>query len=161
LLSGTFFVGQVGYLVWADKRIQFNVSSVNQNVVTFSDGIGNALPNVGTEVAVFMGPSGYQEIDLDVETTTLRRGNYNTQDNAIPTSEALGSEALPNSFFRSTKPDYFGTLPWPAIDPLNPHPTFESIPAGYRYARGTAVPGVAQSVSAPSAPSGLSVTASN
>ena len=161
LLSGTFFVGQLGYLLWADKRVQFSVSSINSSGISFSGSIGNTLPEVGTEVSVFMGPSGYQESDLDVEATTLRRGNYNTKDNAIPASEALGSDTLPNSLFRSAKPDYFGSLPWPAIDPLNPNPSFESIPAGYRYARGTAVPGLAQSGSVPSAPSNLAVSASN
>lgn len=161
LLKGSFFVGQLGYLLWGNKRIQFNVSSSSSNGISFTGGIGDALPEVDTEVSVFMGPSGYQEIDLDVEATTLRRGNYNTQDNAIPASEALGSETLPNSLFRSAKPDYFGSLPWPAIDPLNPNPSFESIPAGYRYARGTAVPGLAQSGSVPSAPSNLAVSASN
>ncbi len=159
LLSGSFFVGQLGYMLWDNKRIQFSVSSINSNGISFSSGIGNALPEVGTEVSVFMGPSGYQESDLDVEATTLRRGNFNTKDNAIPASEALGADTLPNSLFRSAKPEYFGSLPWPAIDPLNPNPSFESIPAGYRYVRGTAVPGLPQTVAVPSAPSLLSVSA--
>lgn len=156
LTGGTFFVGQLGYLLWENKRVQFNVTSVGSNGIAFSGGIGNALPEVGTECSVFMGPSGYQESDLDVEATTLRRGNYNTKDNAIPASEALGAEVLPASLFRSSKPAYFGNLPWPAFDPLNPNPSFESIPAGYRYAKGIPVPGIAVE-SLPPAPSSLRV----
>ncbi|HRP05385.1 MAG TPA: glycosyl hydrolase family 28-related protein, partial [Opitutaceae bacterium] len=58
LTGGTFFVGQLGYLLWENKRVQFNVTSVGSNGIAFSGGIGNALPEVGTECSVFMGPSG-------------------------------------------------------------------------------------------------------
>lgn len=160
LTNGTFFVGQLGYLVWDNKRVQISASSVGSTGVSFSDSLGPALPSVGTQVSVFMGPGGYQESDLDVEATTLLRGNYNSRDNAIPVREALGSDTLPDSLFRSSKPAYFGSLPWPAFDPRHPKPSFESIPAGYRYAKGTNVPGLPQAPAVPNPPSGLSVGAS-
>ncbi len=158
LSKGSFFVGQLGYLVWTGGRLQFSATSVQSEVIGFSNASGTALPPLGTEVSVYMGPSGYQELDLDVEATTIRKGNYNYLDRRIPADETLNSETLPDSLFRSSKPAYFGNLPWPAFDPLNPNPSFESIPAGYRYARGASVPGIVVE-SLPQAPSSLRVDA--
>lgn len=156
LRTGSFFVGQLGYLLWGNSRVQFTVNTVQGKEIGFSNASGTPLPDIGTEVVLFMGPSGYQELDLDVEATTLRKGNYNYQDRAIPASESLGADTLPPSLFRSSKPDYFGNLAWPAFDPLNPNPSFSSIPAGYRYANGTSVPGTIVTAK-PVAPSGLRV----
>ncbi|MBE7537027.1 MAG: right-handed parallel beta-helix repeat-containing protein [Opitutaceae bacterium] len=99
LTKGTFFVGQLGYLLWDNKRIQFSVSSIGTNGVSFSGGIGAVLPAEGTLVSVFMGPAGYQEMDLDVEATTLLRGNFNSGDNGIPVNESLGSDSCLIHFF--------------------------------------------------------------
>ena len=43
------------------------------------------------------GPGGFQEVDLGVEATLIRKGNYNYFAKAIPASESLGGDALPNS----------------------------------------------------------------
>ena len=89
------------------------------------------------------GTGGFEEKDLDVQTTTVFKGNYNTQDAAIPAGEALGSDTLPNSFCRTTKPAFFGSLTWPAFDPTNVGtPSYDQIPAGYRYVHGIDPPGV-------------------
>jgi hypothetical protein len=63
------------------------------------------------------GPGGFQELDLDVKATTLRRGNYNYRDNGVPESESLGGAALPKSLYRTEKPAWFGSLNWPAFGP--------------------------------------------
>lgn len=81
------------------------------------------------------GPGGFQEMDLDVQATTLLKGNYNYLAKAIPANETL-TEALPPSLYRSAKPAWFGALAWPPFDPANPNPTHASIPAGQRFANG-------------------------
>ena len=63
------------------------------------------------------GPSGFQELDLDVKATALLRGNYNYKDNGVPESEALGQAALPKSLYLKEKPAWFGNLDWPAFGP--------------------------------------------
>lgn len=156
LNSGAFFVGQLGHIIWENSRVQFTVSTIQGREIGFSNASGSPLPQVGTQVAVFMGSSGYQELDLDVEATTLKKGNYNYRDRAIPANESVGADSLPPSLFRSTKPDYFGSLAWPAFDPFNPNPSFASIPAGYRYANGAPAPGT-NVVSKPDAPSNLRI----
>ena len=62
-------------------------------------------------------PSGYQERDLDVSTTLIRKGNYNTANQAVPAGESLGGETIPNSYYLSGKPSWFASLSWPPFDP--------------------------------------------
>jgi hypothetical protein len=78
------------------------------------------------------GPSGFQELDLDVKATTLLRGNYNYRDNGVPESESLAGAALPKSLYLKDKPAWFGDLPWP---PFGPDTDFEKnkIPAQVRF----------------------------
>jgi hypothetical protein len=78
------------------------------------------------------GPSGFQEIDLDVRATTILKGNYNYKDRGVPASESLGGAVLPKSLYRTEKPAWFGTLAWP---PYGPDTTFEKnkIPAQVRF----------------------------
>jgi hypothetical protein len=82
------------------------------------------------------GASGFQELDLDVQATTVLKANYSSVAGGIPSSEALGSDTLPNSLFRSVKPAWFGNLAWPAFNPFSPNQSIQAIPAGYRYVNG-------------------------
>jgi hypothetical protein len=85
------------------------------------------------------GQTAFEEIDLDVAATTILKGNYNFSTNSVPAGEALGGDTLPNSLFRSSKPDYFGALDWPPVDPTSPPSSADPaddygiIPAGYRF----------------------------
>jgi hypothetical protein len=89
------------------------------------------------------GPNGFQEFDLDVAATTIRKGNWNAKDGGVPTTETLGTDTLPSSLYRTTRPAWFGNLTWPAFSPSNPNQSFEAIPAGYRYLHpGSEAPGV-------------------
>jgi hypothetical protein len=63
------------------------------------------------------GPGGFQELDLDVKTTTLLAGNYNYRDNGVPARESLGGATLPKSLYLKEKPAWFGDLRWPAFGP--------------------------------------------
>jgi len=78
------------------------------------------------------GPSGFQELDLDVKATTLLKGNYNYKDNGVPESESLSPAALPKSLYLKDKPAWFGNLNWPAF---GPDTAFEKnrIPAQVRF----------------------------
>ncbi len=83
------------------------------------------------------GASGFQELDLDVQATTILKANYNTVAGGIPANESLGSDTLPVSLYRSSKPVWFGSLTWPAFNPFSPNQNIQAIPAGYRYVNGS------------------------
>ena len=70
--------------------------------------------------------------------TLLRKANYNTVNNGIPTSESIGSQSLRTSYLYSQKPEWFGNRPWPWVDPQNFAQSNDpsSFPAGYRAING-------------------------
>jgi hypothetical protein len=117
-------------------------TSQNGNVISFKNASG--LPALGTKFTVWWGPAGFQESDLDVERTTIRKANYHAWNEgglAIPAAEMIAPETLPASLYRASKPEWFGNLNWPPFDPFNPNPSYTSIPAGYRYMNNGAEPG--------------------
>lgn len=77
----------------------------------------------------------YVERTTTAPGTTLIEGNWDATTGAVDWS---GDElAVPASLFLTTKPDFFGSLPWPPVDPgatATDDPTI--IPAGYRYVHG-------------------------
>lgn len=126
------------------RRDWETVQAVNSPSVTLGDGAsastGTVLPAQGTAIRLWPGAPGFQELDLDVEPTTLRKGNYlalATGGGAVPATEALNGDPLPSSLFRTSKPVWFGALAWPAFDPFNPNQNADAIPAGYRFVHGT------------------------
>ena len=87
------------------------------------------------------GGKALQELDLNVKNTLLRHGNYDYLNHSIAWAAAITDQAIPNSYFRSSKPAWFGNLAWPPFDPANPPGAFNEsnicrIPAGYRYVHG-------------------------
>jgi hypothetical protein len=131
--------GQYVTIHWATGGARFTPSSSSGKVVSIS-GASASLPPVGTALNVFAGAAGYQELDLDVGRTTLVKGNYLAWSEggmSIPAAESVGSDVLPHSLFRSSKPEWFGDRPWPAFDPLSPVLGIDRIPAGYRYMNGS------------------------
>jgi hypothetical protein len=96
---------------------------------------GAVLPALDSDSAVIPGTAGYQEKDLDVLATAIQKANwYLTHGGAIKSGEELEiGETIPDSYFRSSKPAFFGSLAWPAYDPINPRtPSAEHTPSGYR-----------------------------
>lgn len=73
-----------------------------------------------------------------VNSTMDRLGNYNYFDAAIPAGESLGGDTVSDSYLYPSKPDWFGNLSWPWVDPTNPTPsnTVTNFPAGYRAVNG-------------------------
>jgi len=87
-----------------------------------------------------------QELDLNVKTTMIRHGNYDYLNQAIAWDGAIADRDIPSSYFRTSKPAFFGTLAWPPFDPAAPPGDFNDsslcrIPAGYRFVHGADPPG--------------------
>jgi hypothetical protein len=92
------------------------------------------------------GGNSLQELDLNVKNTMIRHGNYDYLNHSIAWEPAISDHGIPNSYFRSAKPWFFGTLAWPPFDPISPPGAFNDaniskIPAGYRYVNGIDPPG--------------------
>ena len=69
----------------------------------------------------------------------VKVGNYNTVNDGVPSTEAVGAgDSLPASYLYSSKPAWFGSLPWPWCNPANftQSNNYQSLPAGYRAANG-------------------------
>ena len=127
--------------------------SVRQRVVAVDSSPWQVkLPPLNTPVRIEPGSGGYQELDLDVEATTLKKANA-YMPVGIPSAESLGGTALPPSLYLLAKPIWFGHLSWPPFDPGAPNLNYEAIPAGYRFMRGVDPPGTG--ASAPQMPTSL------
>jgi hypothetical protein len=143
-----FSPGQVIRLVWGanhDRQRFATPTSVSGSVVVIGNYSGGTpLPAQGTTISIGPGsffdyPNGsYQEKDLDVAATLIKKGNRYVNDNSF---DSLDGDALPSSLFRTGKPIWFGTLTWPPYDPVTPRtPNVTDIPAGYRYVHGVDPP---------------------
>lgn len=130
--TGIFWTGATQPIGFADGTV-----SSDSYTITYAN---VPLPAQGTDVTIWPSPDGFQEKDLDVANTAIRKANYYIYTGNIPAGEALGGDTLPNSYYHTSKPSWFGNLAWPAYDPSNP-PASEAaakvaIPAGYRYVNG-------------------------
>jgi hypothetical protein len=156
LTSGRLTVGQTPMLRFGTGASTWGVvkSVTGSTAMIDASAWSTAMPVAGTSVELWPGAAGYQELDLDVRSTTLKKGNYSHFSRSIPAAEALAGVSLPPSLFRRSKPAFFGDRNWPAFDPTNPNLTYDSgnpyrsyevIPAAYRYFRGSSPPGVSAS----------------
>jgi hypothetical protein len=70
--------------------------------------------------------------DPNVKATLLRHGNFDYVTNSVVWDPSISDHALPASLYLTSKPSWWGTLPWPSIGPdLNP--MVGTIPAKERY----------------------------
>jgi hypothetical protein len=81
------------------------------------------------------GRSGH---DPKVKATLLRHGNYDYQTKSTVWDPAIADQNLPASLYRSSKPDWFGEVPWPPIGPDVPG-LVNKIPAQLRFETSAAV----------------------
>jgi hypothetical protein len=79
------------------------------------------------------GFAGFGELDLDVEASFTIVHNYMSATVGTGAVTNATTDTLPASLFRTAKPDYFGSLAWPAIEADSPDFDIEATPAGYRY----------------------------
>jgi hypothetical protein len=146
--------------VQIDRRNQFYslVGNVLGSVVTppslayatTSDWNGDAVfrlgfPDVGNDSYVGTWPPTplafddggprdlYVDRNLTTNGTTLIEGNWDSVTQHVDWS--AGPQSIPASLFLTSKPAWFGSLPWPPVDPNGTQSDDPSvIPAGYRYA---------------------------
>jgi len=117
---------------------------------------GNALyrlgfPDIGNDgysgthppMELLHGDGGPRDLYVDRNDTrvgtTLVEGNWTSTGDQQDWT--INPQPIPDSYFLSSKPEWFGSLPWPPVDPAAPvtdDPTI--IPAGYRYVNGTDPP---------------------
>jgi len=137
LNNGSLTPAQLTALQWngGASAQSFSVGSVNGPAATWAAGAGIALPAQGSTVNVFMEPAGYQELDLDVQASTIDEGNYLYGANGGPGNmSSLAGNTLPASMLHSSEPSWFASLAWPPFDPTSPNAaSYTAIPAGYRY----------------------------
>jgi hypothetical protein len=104
-------------------------------------------PDYTTQSAHQSGSNSLQELDLNVKNTMIRHGNYDYRNKTIAWDPAITDLTIPNSYFRTSKPAYFGSLTWPPFDPALPPGAFNDanlakIPAGYRFVHGADPAGI-------------------
>ncbi|MFT3916899.1 MAG: hypothetical protein QM704_23290 [Anaeromyxobacteraceae bacterium] len=73
--------------------------------------------------------------DTKVFDTAIRDGNWDWLRSTQAWHTAGSSRTLPNSLYRTSKPDFFGANPWPWVDPTTG--TTYTLPAKARYDAGT------------------------
>jgi hypothetical protein len=142
-------------------HIFITVTNITGEVVTFTTGSHVSVPQ-GTVDFIYAGPSGWQQKDLDVIGTAIRKAGWYVVHGGIRSGEELAlGETLPDSYYRATKPDFFGNLPWPAYNPFAPGvPSGVQIPAGWRFLNGNeSYLGGGGGGTAPAAATSLSATA--
>jgi hypothetical protein len=94
-------------------------------------------------------------LDLNVAATLIRHGNYDYYSRNTIWDPNISDHNIPTSLYLTSKPSFFGNLPWPPIGPdLNP--MTGAIPAKARY-DGQSYPYGPTDTTPPAAPSGLSV----
>lgn len=112
-----------------------NVTNVSGTDITISWSSGS-LPVANTAVQVYFFSDGWQERDLDVQASSETTENYFALASGTGSIQDGTADTLPASFVYSAKPDWFGNLTWPPIDPDSPSFDETIIPAGYRYVNG-------------------------
>ncbi len=141
------FATQIIRLVWGanhDNVASCNVTSVTGNLVTVQVTQGS-LPILSTVMEIgpgsFFGQFGgsYQEMDLDVAATLVKKGNRYLVNNSF---DSLGGDTLPDSLYTNktqmvARGVTWGSLAFPPFDPVTPvTPSVQNIPSGYRFING-------------------------
>jgi hypothetical protein len=67
---------------------------------------------------------------------TIAGGNYDYVSGTRTWYNPVTAQTIPDSYFYTSKPAYFGSLNWPPIDPTTPTVGEAVIPAGYRFLYG-------------------------
>ncbi|HET6583686.1 MAG TPA: hypothetical protein VFG69_09565, partial [Nannocystaceae bacterium] len=128
--SGALVVDQSPFLVpggWV------KVVTVTGNTVTVdSSAFATALPPIDSVVVIEPGAGGFQELDLDVEASTIKQSNYYFALGEIPEAE-LASDPLCDSLYLDARPEWFADLTWPPFDPTDPTSAANRIPAQQRF----------------------------
>lgn len=101
--------------------------------------VGNVLGTSGYHDSYESGSdTSIWNVDSDSASTLLRKGNWNSVNNTIPSGESLGTETVPDSYVYKSKPLWFGDRPWPPVKSSSPATAVATnLPAGYRFTFGS------------------------
>lgn len=115
------FIVDVNHVWWSA------VNAAKNGLVTWD------TPDVSSpDWAVLGENASFPEQDLDVESTLIRKLNFNYATNSIPAGEA-SADPLPNSLYRTVAPEWWTPgKPWPPFIPGVSIPQYTDIPAGER-----------------------------
>ena len=101
-----------------------------------------------------------QDTDPMVLSTVLRDGNFDYVTNSVVWDPANADHNLPSSLYLTSKPTFFGSLPWPWVDPTGATKLY-TLPAKARFDAGIPIPRVqVTSVTPVSGPIGGGTTVS-
>lgn len=118
-----------------DFPITNGVSATNRTIYRLG------APNQGSTIVgtndIYVGVSGGASNDVRVAETILRTANYDYFNQAIVYDPAYPDHDLPPSFYLTSRPDWFGFISWPPVDPSTPTLRTAQIPAMYRYLNGS------------------------
>jgi len=126
------------------KNAYYNVAGNVLGTAGYHNNYDDIAPSTITEKAIYK--LGYKSTydytaDPNVANSMIRHGNWDTVSNAIVWDPGITDHNIPNSYYLSAKPLWFGILKWPPIDPASPGSiTSVSIPAGYRFVNKTDPP---------------------
>jgi hypothetical protein len=134
----TFFRNHVErYSQGESKEIVDNVNAIMfLKYQLYENVVGNVLCRPGDTGDVWLigwhNEDVREPIDERVEDTLLRHGNYDYVTGKTGWDPAISDHNLPDSYYLSSKPAFFGNKPWPAIgSDLNP--MVGGLPAKERY----------------------------
>jgi Pectate lyase superfamily protein len=80
-----------------------------------------------------------QTLDLNVEATILRHGNFDYFNNSAVWDSSISDHTIPDSLYLKGKPSWWDQSPWPPIGP-DRTPMVSQIPAEYRFVNGRPIP---------------------
>ncbi len=75
-------------------------------------------------------------VDTQASDTLLRHGNFDFVTNAVQWDPSASSRTLPPSLYLTAKPAFFGSSPWPWVDPTG-RTKVNTLPAKARFDAGT------------------------
>ncbi len=78
-------------------------------------------------------------MDPMAKSTALRHGNFDYLTSSVTWDPNIAKRDLPPSLYLTQKPAFFGSNPWPWVDPTA-SPPVQTLPAKARYDSGTPVP---------------------
>lgn len=145
--NGNFFTGSsptssgslLIYARWnSGASLAYNgtVDAVAGSAVTITFA-GGVLPAGGSTVSLYMGPSGWQERDLDAQASSTEVENYKALAAGGGSIVNGTADVLPSSLVYSSQPSWWTadsfTGTWPPVNPDAPSFSASIIPAGFRY----------------------------
>ncbi len=73
------------------------------------------------------------KIAKDTTPTLIRHGNYDFFTKQVRWESSIASRTIPTSAYLTSKPAFFGNLPWPWVTPENPQAPVGKLPARERF----------------------------